>query len=194
MAAMAKNRIQAEVQHIGNTEVHGAPDLVYYTRRCVKQEQVVAVVEVKRERGIMKEFSVSPPSSKTRNKLKEKEMEFAVSSSSNTEKLRPHISKIMGHLDDNLIGQHGGELLFLSQNSFRENKVFGIIVQETMVTFTALNIGKKQFENIVSGELFHKKDQEASLVISKPYDYLKESDREIVSEVLITLGMYQRKM
>ncbi|KAJ8318335.1 hypothetical protein KUTeg_003426 [Tegillarca granosa] len=95
------------------------------------------------------------------------------------EKTERHITD---YLDEHIIGQIGGDLLVhLKATASSENKVLGIIVQETYVTFTYLEKREKS-EN---------KDEHYIMKFSEPYNYLNPKEREDLMEPLILLSLLQ---
>lgn len=98
------------------------------------------------------------------------------------------------HLDDKIIGQHGGKLLFNFSDTIKNGKIFGLVVQETQVTFTVLEMSVEQYNDIVEGNVKHRSGDRPTLKVSKPYDYLKTQDRESIIEAFIKLAMLQRKI
>lgn len=98
---------------------------------------------MKKEQPVLAESksNASPPRSKIREKTKNKQKLLAdscdsseISSSSVTLGSNAGLS----HLSDNMIGQHGGELLINYHQSDRYNLIIGMVVQQTQVNFSIL--------------------------------------------------------
>ncbi|KAK3104026.1 hypothetical protein FSP39_023757 [Pinctada imbricata] len=96
----------------------------------------------------------------------------------------------VNHLDDNLIGQHGGELLTHFKMSQNLHGLLGFVVQKTWVTFTYLRFTKKQYEKIVSGDE-SSKESCPEIYYSRPYNYLSIGDRNEILGPLLKLGFIQ---
>ncbi|XP_063426261.1 uncharacterized protein LOC134710037 [Mytilus trossulus] len=95
---------------------------------------------------------------------------------------------LVKHLNDNLISQHGGDLLVHKPLS-KYNGILGIIVQKTFVTFVHFRCDQVQFERIQ-----RKEDDFASkpvIFFSRPYNYLKPDDRNELIEPFLRLGFLQ---
>lgn len=74
----------------------------------------------------------SPLSSRNCTKLKISSKDSAGRISSTTDSEASH-HETLQHLDDKIIGQHGGELLFHYPDTIKKGRIFGLIVQETQV-------------------------------------------------------------
>ncbi|XP_078339328.1 uncharacterized protein LOC144627178 isoform X2 [Crassostrea virginica] len=109
---------------------------------------------------------------------------------------------IQGVLNDRVLGQHAGELLVdHKESTFGVEAVLGILCMQTTILFTLLEVSKDHLRRIVEdGEIEQRKqvkrkvgedDAKNSGIIlyTKPYDYLKEEDREEVIEFLVWLGL-----
>ncbi|XP_061179274.1 uncharacterized protein LOC133187898 isoform X3 [Saccostrea echinata] len=197
--------LDVETKQIMKSDVTGAADIIYASKMYspfhdVKQgaqhPSVVAVCKVKKA-GPQLDDKTSPQISKPRTKSKIKEissMEVSSSSKSDIPALSEHKPEVCQHLDDGLIGQHGGELLFHFPETIKKEKIFGLIVQETQVTFTMLEMRMEQYNDIVEGKIKHKSEDRPNFKISRPYDYLNMEDREFIIEAFIKLAMMQRKI
>ncbi|XP_062599410.1 uncharacterized protein LOC134260893 isoform X2 [Saccostrea cucullata] len=193
--------LEIETKRIMKLEISGAADIIFpYTmfspfkeaKQGTQHPSVIAVCEVKRDSPKLNQSS-SPLSSRTRTKMKINVEVSAeqISSTTNTE-VAHH--KTVLHLDDKIIGQHGGELLFHFSDTIKNGKIFGLVVQETQVTFTVLEMSVEQYNDIVEGHVKHRSGDQPTLKVSKPYDYLKTQDREFIIEAFIKLAMLQRKI
>ncbi|XP_076085422.1 uncharacterized protein LOC143056226 [Mytilus galloprovincialis] len=101
---------------------------------------------------------------------------------------------IFKKIPPNLLAQHGGQLLVLSQlytgQHFTKDKtkklIPGIIVMGTQVTFTLLeysvNHMKDLFLNNVNGK------ERSFIYYTEPMDYLKKEDRNLLLESVVRLG------
>ncbi|XP_071151863.1 uncharacterized protein [Mytilus edulis] len=99
---------------------------------------------------------------------------------------------ILDITNERAIGQHGGELL-LNLNKFYGDsetdtlKLFGMIVIETSVIFTLLEMSKKHLEKLRNNEELDNQD-EATIYYSPPYDILCEESRNILIENFMRLN------
>ncbi|XP_078339664.1 uncharacterized protein LOC111108463 isoform X3 [Crassostrea virginica] len=109
---------------------------------------------------------------------------------------------IQGVLNDRVLGQHAGELLVDHKESlFGVEAVLGILCMQTTIVFTLLEVSKDHLKRIVEdGEVEQKKQMKRKvgeddaknsgiILYTKPYDYMKEEDREEVIEFLVWLGL-----
>lgn len=90
------------------------------------------------------------------------------------------------HLDEKILGQHGGELLVhlpLTENS----SLLGIIVQRTNVTFSHISCSEDQLEKLRLGLLPGK----VEIKYSRPYNFLRAKDRKILTKAFLTLSAIQ---
>lgn len=94
------------------------------------------------------------------------------------------------HLDDNLLGQIGGDLLAHLPLSKNQRGLLGIIVQATYVTFCHLDCTLEQFVEIKTGNPDFTVNPE--MCFTRPYNFLKASDRQELIEPLLKLGFIQR--
>ncbi|KAK3093368.1 hypothetical protein FSP39_014638 [Pinctada imbricata] len=191
--------LEIDTKRIMNLDISGAADIVFpckmfspyqVVKRGTQHPSVVAVCEVKRDSPKLKHCN-SPLSSRTRTKLKI-DYEDLTDQISSTTDFDATLYKTPLHLDDRIIGQHGGELLFHYPDTIKKGKIFGLIVQETQVTFTMLEMSNDQYKDMVEGNVRHGIEDRPTLKFSKPYDYLKTQDREYVIEAFIKLAMLQR--
>nr|XP_034322714.1 uncharacterized protein LOC109620818 [Crassostrea gigas] len=193
--------LEIETKRIMKLEISGAADIIFpykmfspfqEVKQGTQHPSVVAVFKVKRDSPKLNQ-SYSPLSSRTRTKIKINFEDSAeqISSTTNTEAAH---GKTVLHLDDKIIGQHGGELLFHFSDTIKKGKIFGLVVQETQVTFTVLEMSVEQYNDIVEGNVKHRSGDRPTLKVSKPYDYLKTQDRESIIEAFIKLAMLQRKI
>uniref|UniRef100_A0A8W8NXW9 Uncharacterized protein n=1 Tax=Magallana gigas TaxID=29159 RepID=A0A8W8NXW9_MAGGI len=189
--------LEIETKRIMKLEISGAADIIFPYKMFspfqeVKQGTQHPKFLVKRDSPKLNQ-SYSPLSSRTRTKIKINFEDSAeqISSTTNTEAAH---GKTVLHLDDKIIGQHGGELLFHFSDTIKKGKIFGLVVQETQVTFTVLEMSVEQYNDIVEGNVKHRSGDRPTLKVSKPYDYLKTQDRESIIEAFIKLAMLQRKI
>ncbi|CAC5363893.1 unnamed protein product [Mytilus coruscus] len=95
---------------------------------------------------------------------------------------------LVTHIYDALIGQIGGDLLAHIPLS-KYNGILGIIVQKTFITFVHLRCDQVQLDRIKRKETnFASKPV---IFFSKPYNYLKASDRNELREPLLRLAFLQ---
>eukprot|EP00105_Crassostrea_gigas_P025245 XP_011445751.1 PREDICTED: uncharacterized protein LOC105341109 [Crassostrea gigas] len=193
--------LEKETKRIMNLEISGAADIIFPYKmfspfQDVKQgtqhPSVVAVCEVKKDSPKLNQ-SYSPLNSRTLTDNKINFENSAEQVSSTTNKEASHHKTVM-YLDDKIIGQHGGKLLFHFSDTIKNGKIFGLVVQETQVTFTMLEMSVEQYNDIVEGKVKHRSGDRPVLKVTKPYDYLKTQDRESIIEAFIKLAMLQRKI
>ncbi|XP_052678011.1 uncharacterized protein LOC128159019 isoform X2 [Crassostrea angulata] len=193
--------LEKDTKRIMNLEISGAADIIFPSKMFspfqeVKQgtqhPSVVAVCEVKRDSPKLNQ-SCSPLNSRTCTDIKINFENSAEQISSTTNTEASH-NKTVLHLDDKIIGQHGGKLLFHFSDTIKNGKIFGLVVQETQVTFTMLEMSVEQYNDIVEGNVKHRSGDRPVLKFTKPYDYLKTQDRESIIEAFIKLAMLQRKI
>ncbi|XP_063440842.1 uncharacterized protein LOC134721640 [Mytilus trossulus] len=99
-------------------------------------------------------------------------------------------NSICDDIDHKTLGQHGGKLLLHLQNY--NNKLTrgrrllpGIIVMGTEVIFTVLEIDPKHLSQVYSEDPI---DSRATIYYSKPKDFLKKADRDVLMEAMIRLN------
>ncbi|XP_064628600.1 uncharacterized protein LOC135488093 [Lineus longissimus] len=95
-----------------------------------------------------------------------------------------------------LQGQHGAELLlelpFTALREFgHQDRVFGFVVQATMVRLTCLRMTKEHLKRIQRNEDLEVTDN-AIIYYTKSYDYLNRPEREELECVLLTLSYLAR--
>lgn len=99
-------------------------------------------------------------------------------------------SSIYDDVDSKTLGQHGGELLLHLRNYeeklIRRRRVLpGMIVIGTEVIFTVLEIDAKHLAQVYSRETV---DSKAKIFYSRPMDFLKKKDRDVLMEAIIRLN------
>ncbi|KAK3103034.1 hypothetical protein FSP39_015928 [Pinctada imbricata] len=186
--------VDIDTKRIMEWDVSGAADIVfpckmYSPHQVVKQgtqhPSVVAVCKVQRDGPQMNQCDLQ-----LNNRIQKKvKSDIVVSSPTSSE---ASLHQMPQHLDERIVGQHGGELLFHYPDTIKRGKICGLIVQETQVTFTMLEMSKDQYKDIVDGNIRRGSEDRPTLKFSKPYDYLKTEDREYVIEAFIKLAMLQR--
>ncbi|CAC5361441.1 unnamed protein product [Mytilus coruscus] len=99
-------------------------------------------------------------------------------------------NSIYDYVDHKTLGQHGGKLLLHLQNY--NNKLTrgrrllpGIIVMGTEVIFTVLEIEPKHLSQVYSEDSV---DSRAKIYYSKPKDFLKKADRDVLMEAIMRLN------
>lgn len=203
--------LQVPKMTVMDTEVCGTPDIIY-SRHCLKlpvdvemkSSCIVAVCKVKKERPVIADSksnpspesksNPSPESSTKRGKTKNKQKLSADSCSEiSSSSVTLGSNAGLPHLSDKLIGQHGGELLFNYHQSNRCNLIIGMVVQQTQITFTTLEMTEGQYERIKTGKFKHADKERPVFTFTKAYDYLNEEDLESIIEPLIRLGLEQNK-
>ncbi|XP_062603914.1 uncharacterized protein LOC134265709 [Saccostrea cucullata] len=185
---------EMQKMNIKDTEVYGAPDIVY-SSHCwneMRNSHTVATCEVERERPLLKDHQKSQsPSRKAQEKLRKRFSTEEVSSSSAS--CSTTVEKDFPTLSNQLIGQHAGKLLVNYKQSNRCNLILGLVVQETHVTFTALKMTDDQFQRIKDGNINRSEKDRPTFTFTKAYDFLKIEDLENMIEPLIRLGLEQHK-
>lgn len=95
-------------------------------------------------------------------------------------------------LPEDVIGQHGAELLLYYPTSVKDNHIIGMIVEKTLITLAGLSLTKHQYDQMMDGKLT---DYDIiygpKLFVTQPYDYLVWEDRKQLTKALITLGFLQ---
>ncbi|XP_061185645.1 uncharacterized protein LOC133193717 [Saccostrea echinata] len=191
--------IEVQKMNIMDTEVYGAPDILY-SCHCwkppvdneMKKSRIVAICEVKKEVPLFKEHQISlSPGSKTREKSRKRLSTEEISSSSVS--CSTTVKKDFPSMSDKLIGQHGGQMLLNYQQSNRCDLIIGLVVQETKVTFTALEMTDHQYQRIKEGKIIHSEKNRPTFTFTKAYDFLKVEDLENIIEPFIRLGLEQHR-
>lgn len=99
-------------------------------------------------------------------------------------------SSIYDDVDSETLGRHGGELLLhlcnYDKNLIRKRRVLpGMIVIGTEVIFTVLEIDAKHLSQVFSTDNV---DSKSKIFYSKPMDFLKKKDRDVLMEAIIRLN------
>ncbi|XP_052089510.1 uncharacterized protein LOC127726246 [Mytilus californianus] len=108
----------------------------------------------------------------------------------------------------NVLGQHGGQLLLeTNSTSFRigvdsghqpSRLVYGAIVIGTQVIFTALEISEQHLTEIENVKTYkgrmenENRTGNSTISYTRPYDYLKASERSLLYESLLRFACYQK--
>lgn len=101
-------------------------------------------------------------------------------------------SSVLPHVPDNVLGQHGVELLMDKKRSFFDSGVAGFICLGTKVIFTFLEITDDQYEDITNnGEDCSNKD--LKIYYTKHFDFMKTADRNEMMEPLLKLAFCVEK-
>ncbi|KAK3105446.1 hypothetical protein FSP39_025401 [Pinctada imbricata] len=93
------------------------------------------------------------------------------------------------NLSTQILGQHGIKLLIEAQNSCFWPRVAGVICVGTKVIFTYLDISKKHLERLTKKTSIL--DSEASILYTRPYDFLNQIDRKDMLKLLFWFGYVQ---
>lgn len=89
-----------------------------------------------------------------------------------------------------LLGQHGIELLLQKNTSIFKSGVAGIVCVGTKVIFTFLKIEQDHFSQIVSDGTADEAHR-AIIFNTKPFDFMKNTDRKELMEILLKLAVVQ---
>lgn len=164
-----------ETFKIGNTLVTAVPDIIFPNFKKFNTENqnnklnIMAVCKIKRG---FEENNLSSPTETRSQKQK----------STKREKITKHIQ----HLNDKLLGQHGGELLvYLSQT--QTNSMLGIVVNKTNVTFSYMQCKAEQLQKIQNGEYI----EPMEITYSRCYNFLRAEDRKVLMKAFLSLGVTQ---
>lgn len=96
------------------------------------------------------------------------------------------------HLDAEIIGQHGGDLLVhYASRSSKQQGILGLIVQGTNVTFSQLSCTAMDYEALTQGTPTFPEGTGPQIKFSKPYNILRAEDRIHLIEPLLKLGFLQ---
>lgn len=170
--AIAVPCLQPQTLTVGGVFVSSTPDLVFYDLpNCDGVDsKIFAICEVKRKSG-PNILEPSPP--KTRKYDLEKKRQIA-------------------HLDSEVIGQHGGELLVhYASKSSKQPGLLGFIIQGTNVTFTQFSCNEMDYEVIKRGDPSFPEGTGPVIKFSKPYNILKADERVHLIEPFLKLGFLQ---
>lgn len=152
---------------IGSAEVTSIPDVIFPCLSKNEEElEVIAVCEIKKY--FKEENQTSPRQTRAEKKAK---------------------VRVIHHLDDKLLGQLGGELLAHLPFSKNQRGILGIVVQATCVTFCHLDCTPEQFDEIKTGR--PNLSVKPEICFTKPYNFLKASDRQELIEPFLKLGFIQ---
>ncbi|XP_061177621.1 uncharacterized protein LOC133186382 [Saccostrea echinata] len=91
---------------------------------------------------------------------------------------------------ENMLGQHGGELLVEIMNSAIPNTSFGIICVKTTIIFTRLDLSTEHFQKLRNGDKLE--DDRSRILYSRPYNFLIRKDREEILDTMFQLGLLCR--
>nr|XP_022303302.1 uncharacterized protein LOC111110929 isoform X2 [Crassostrea virginica] len=187
--------LSVQTFEIGDVEVSGAPNIIYAHHRINEGEKkmgkprIVAVCEVTKDKPVPVSTYDSPPSSKTRRKTTEIEVHEVSSTTSKGQQSKMSILQ----LSEKVIGQHCGELLFNYSQSIGHGYIFGIVVQQTQVSFTELGMTNTQYQKIKDGQLKHGDGDRPTFTYTKPYDFLKKEGLEMLMGSFIKFGLEQEQ-
>ncbi|CAC5408570.1 unnamed protein product [Mytilus coruscus] len=108
----------------------------------------------------------------------------------------------------NVLGQHGGQLLLETNSTcFRigvdsghqpSRLVYGAIVIGTQIVFTALEISEQHLTEIENVKTYkgrmenENRTGNSTISYTRPYDYLKVSERSLIYESLLRFACYQK--
>lgn len=164
-----------ETLKIGNTLVTAIPDIIFANFNKFNTENqnnklnIMAVCKIKRE---FEENNLGSPSETRSQKQK----------STKREKITKHIQ----HLNDKLLGQHGGELLvYLSQT--QTDSMLGMVVHKTNVTFSYMQCTAEQLQKVQNGEHI----EPLEITYSRCYNFLRTEDRKVLMKAFLSLGVTQ---
>ncbi|KAK3105701.1 hypothetical protein FSP39_003813 [Pinctada imbricata] len=93
------------------------------------------------------------------------------------------------NISNHVLGQHGIELIVERKESHLFPGVLGIICIGTQIIFTFLNITNDHYEEILDDAVDRK--HKASIMYTRPYDFMDEADRNELLEPFFWLGCIQ---
>uniref|UniRef100_A0A8W8NYF3 Uncharacterized protein n=1 Tax=Magallana gigas TaxID=29159 RepID=A0A8W8NYF3_MAGGI len=152
-------------------EVSSSPDLTFYDLpSCDKDNsKLFAVCRVQR-RSEINDIPLQPSS----------------------KRLHAERQREITHLDAEVIGQHGGDLLVhYASRSSKQQSILGLIVQGTNVTFSEFSCTAMDYEALTQGTPSFPEGTGPQIKFSKPYNILRAEDRIHLSEPLLKLGFLQ---
>lgn len=161
---------------VSGTEVSSSPDLTFYDLpSCDKDtSKVFAVCRVHRNTEISNNNDIPLQSSKMLHAERQREIT---------------------HLDPEVIGQHGGDLLVhYASRSSKQKCILGLIVQGTKVTFSEFSCTEIDYEALMQGIPSFPEGTGPQIKFSKPYNILKADDRIHLIEPLLKLGILQSSL
>ncbi|XP_065925525.1 uncharacterized protein [Magallana gigas] len=152
-------------------EVCSSPDLTFYDLpSCDKDNtKLFAVCRVQR-RSEINDIPLQPSS----------------------KRLHAERQREITHLDAEVIGQHGGDLLaHYASRSSKQQSILGLIVQGTNVTFSEFSCTAMDYEALTQGAPSYPEGTGPQMKLSKPYNILRAEDRIHLIEPLLKLGFLQ---
>lgn len=167
--------IPSESLQIGQKIFTSLPDVLVFDQEGTDTLQnVIAVIEVKRDYGKQEEIKEIM---ETRSPKKKFKQEFIQ-------------NRQYRHISDSLIGQHGGELVsYLCRSVFEDRGLYGIIVQATKITFTSIVPEENYLEKLASGCL---EEKAAEINISEEGNFLSREGRKMLFDPLLKLVLLLR--
>lgn len=158
-------------------EVSSSPDLTFYDLpNCDKDNtKLFAVCRVQRNTGRSQSNDIPlQPSSK---------------------RFHAEIQREITHLDAEVIGQHGGDLLVhYASRSSKQQGILGLILQETSVSLTQYSCTEMDFEALIEGSPSFPEGTGPQIKFSKPYNILKADDRIHLIAPLLKFGFLQSSL
>uniref|UniRef100_A0A8W8P5H5 Uncharacterized protein n=1 Tax=Magallana gigas TaxID=29159 RepID=A0A8W8P5H5_MAGGI len=162
------------ISTMSHTEVSSSPDLTFYDLpNCDKDTtKLFAVCRAQRNTGRLECNDIPlQPSSKRLHAERQREIT---------------------HLDAEVIGQHGGDLLIhYTSRSSKQHGILGLIVQGTNVTFSEFSCTAMDYEALTQGAPSFPEGTGPMIKFCKPYNILRAGDRIHVIEPLLKLGFLQ---
>ncbi|XP_062590498.1 uncharacterized protein LOC134252077 isoform X2 [Saccostrea cucullata] len=98
--------------------------------------------------------------------------------------------KLQSQAVENMLGQHGGELLVEVMNSAIPNTSVGIICVQTKIIFTRLDLSTEHCRKLRNADKLE--DTRSRILYSRPYNILVRKDREEILDTMLQLGLLCR--
>ncbi|KAK3109098.1 hypothetical protein FSP39_022978 [Pinctada imbricata] len=173
LTAFGFTNIGSKNVQIKRAQVTSIPDILIMDSRihCIAEEEVTAVVEVKKDYG---------------------KQDVTIANLTRCGKRSPgYYADECRNVSSDLICQHGGDLLaYLPDSIFGSKGIFGMIVQDTEVTVTFLDAESGYFEAVQT--LFEEKRCSSKINLSGEYNFLSKDDRRELVGFLAELAFLQR--
>ncbi|XP_065925530.1 uncharacterized protein [Magallana gigas] len=152
-------------------EVSSSPDLTFYDLPSCDKDNTKLFAVCRVQRGSECNDIPLQPSSKRLHAERQREIT---------------------HLDAEVIGQHGGDLLVhYTSRSSKQQGILGLIVQRTNVTFSEFSCTAMDYEALTQGAPSYPEGTGPKMKFSKPYNILRTEDRIHLIEPLLKLGFLQ---
>ncbi|XP_062578904.1 uncharacterized protein LOC134240848 isoform X2 [Saccostrea cucullata] len=98
--------------------------------------------------------------------------------------------KLQNQSVENMLGQHGGELLVEVMNSAIPNTSVGIICVQTKIIFTRLDLSTEHCRKLRNADKLE--NARSRIIYSRPYNFLVRKDREEILDTMLQLGLLCR--